>query len=201
MILGLTGNIGSGKTTVSKMLREKGFKIYDADLIAKKFLEKEVVKKQILKKLGDKFFDENGKLNKKLLKEEVFDKRDKLKILNKIIHPIIIKYFEEISKVDENEIKVFDIPLLFEVGLDKICDKIIVVDIDEEVQIERVSKRDKLFKNFVKKIIDSQMDRKQKIKRADFVINNNGTLLELKKQVDNIVERIRNIYENSSPSR
>ncbi|WP_297598212.1 dephospho-CoA kinase [uncultured Cetobacterium sp.] len=202
MILGLTGGIGSGKSTVSKILNSVGIKVFDADLIAKDILELKEVKEEIKEKLGNKFIIGN-KTNKKLLKKEIFSDDEKLKILNGIIHPKVKRYYESLSEkfLKKKEIVVFDIPLLFEVGLESLCNKVIVVDIDSKIQIERVKKRDSLSSEFIEKILEKQMPREEKLKKADIIIENNGSLEELENKVFALIERIREEkYEDCSPS-
>lgn len=203
MILGLTGGIGSGKSTVSKILGSIGIKIFDADVIAKDILETEETKKEIEKKLGKKFITDKNLIDKELLKKEVFNDSEKLKILNDIIHPKVKKYYEDLNKeyFDKKEIVIFDIPLLFEVGLEKFCNKVILVDIEYKLQLERVGKRDNLSPKFIKKILEKQMPREEKLKKADIIIENNGSLEELEKKVLDLIERIREEkYENCCPS-
>lgn len=191
MILGLTGSIGSGKSTVSDMLKKEGFEIFDADKIARELMESKEVKLQIKKAFGNFIFDENDNLDRKALKNIVFNKRDKLKILNSIIHPRVIGYYKNIANLKSKEIKIFDVPLLFETGIDKYCDKILVIDIDEDIQIERVMKRDTLDKELVKKIISSQSEREDRLSKADYIITNNSSLDELENNVKKLIEELK----------
>ena len=98
MIIGLTGGIASGKSTVSKYLAEKGFKVYDADKIAKDISEKKLVQEEIILTFGDKILDKNGNIDRKKIKEIVFENKEKLKQLNAIIHPKVIDFYKKCKK-------------------------------------------------------------------------------------------------------
>ncbi len=193
MILGLTGGIGSGKSTVSKIFLSMGIKVFDADLIAKDILETEQVKEEIKEKLGKEFINlKSNSVDKELLKKEVFNNSKNLNILNGIIHPrvvdIYIKKYLEFK--DEKEIVIFDVPLLFEVNLERYCDKVIVVDIDLKVQIERIKNRDNIDVTLINKIIAAQMSREERNRKADILIENNGNLEELKQKIEKIIKDI-----------
>lgn len=193
MILGLTGGIGSGKSTVSKIFLSMGIKVFDADLIAKDILETEQVKEEIKEKLGKEFINlKSNSVDKELLKKEVFNNSKKLNILNGIVHPrvvdIYIKKYLEFK--DKKEIVIFDIPLLFEVNLERYCDKVIVVDIDLKVQIERIKNRDDIDVALINKIIAAQMSREERNMKADILIENNGSLEELKQKIEKIIKDI-----------
>ena len=193
MILGLTGGIGSGKSTVSKIFLSMGIKVFDADLIAKDILETEQVKEEIKEKLGKEFINlKNNSVDKELLKKEVFNNSKKLNILNGIVHPrvvdIYIKKYLEFK--DKKEIVIFDVPLLFEVNLERYCDKVIVVDIDLKVQIERIKNRDNIDVALINKIIAAQMSREERNMKADILIENNGSLEELKQKIEKIIKDI-----------
>jgi len=127
MIIGLTGGIASGKSTVSKYLAEKGFKVYDADKIAKDISEKKLVQEEIIATFGDKILEENRNIDRKKLKEIVFEDKEKLKQLNAIIHPKVIDFYKKLKEKNTDEIIIFDVPLLFESGIEKFCDKILAV--------------------------------------------------------------------------
>lgn len=193
MILGLTGGIGSGKSTVSKIFLSMGIKVFDADLIAKNILESEQVKEEIQKKLGKKFIISEKKIiDKELLKKEVFNNPEKLAILNKIVHPKVIEEYKELYRQFKNkdEIVIFDVPLLFEVNLDSYCDRTVVVDIDPKIQVDRIKKRDKIDEELIDKIILAQMSRDERKKRGNIIVENNGSFEDLKERVKKIIEDI-----------
>ena len=190
MIIGLTGGIASGKSTVSKYLAEKGFKVYDADKIAKDISEKKLVQEEIIATFGDKILAEDGKIDRKKLKEIVFKNKEKLKQLNAIIHPKVIDFYKELKEKNTDEIIVFDVPLLFESGIDKFCDKILVVISDYEIQLNRIVERDKIDRELASKIIKSQLSNKERIKKADVVIENNSSLEDLFEKVERFCETI-----------
>ena len=190
MIIGLTGGIASGKSTVSKYLAEKDFKVYDADKIAKDISEKKSVQEEIILTFGNKILDKNGNIDRKKLKEIVFENKEKLKRLNAIIHPKVIDFYKELKEKKTDKVIIFDVPLLFESGIDKFCDKILVVISDYEIQLNRIIERDKINRELAEKIIRSQLSNEERIKKADVVIENNSNLEDLFKKVERFCETI-----------
>ncbi|WP_407535838.1 dephospho-CoA kinase [Cetobacterium somerae] len=193
MILGLTGGIGSGKSTVSKIFLSMGVKVFDADLIAKDILETEQVKEEIKEKLGKEFINlKSNSVDKELLKKEIFNNSKKLNILNGIVHPRVVEIYKKkyLEFKDKKEIVIFDVPLLFEVNLERYCDKVIVVDIDLKIQIERIKNRDNIDVTLINKIIAAQMSREERNMKADILIENNGSLEELKQKIEKIIKDI-----------
>lgn len=184
MIIGLTGGIASGKSTVSNFFKELGVEIVDADLVAKEISEKKESVERIKDIFGNDIVDTEGKVIREKLRERVFRDRALLEKLNGIIHPQVIEYFQR-KKIENsnNEIMIFDIPLLYETNMDKLCDKVIVVGLEKEKQIERVILRDGSSRELAQKIISNQMSLEDKMKRADIVIMNNGSLEDLKEKV------------------
>ncbi|MCS5422881.1 MULTISPECIES: dephospho-CoA kinase [Psychrilyobacter] len=190
MILGLTGGIASGKSTVSKRLKELGSYIIDADKISREVSDSLKVLKKLEQNFGPEIID-NGHLDRQKLREIVFENKEKRELLNEIMHPVIVKkIIEEIEKNREKELIILDIPLLYETGLEYLCDKVLVVCTDEEIQIERVKVRDGIEWKLAKKIIDAQMPLRKKINKADIYIENNGNLEELLKKVELIYREI-----------
>ena len=190
MIIGLTGGIASGKSTVSKYLAEKGFNIYDADKIAKDISEKKSVQEEIILTFGNKILDENRNIDRKKLKEIVFENKDKLEKLNGIIHPKVIDFYKELKEKNTDEVIIFDVPLLFESGIDKFCDKILVIISDYKIQLNRIVERDKIDRELAEKIIKSQLSNEERIKKADVVIENNSSLEDLFEKVERFCETI-----------
>lgn len=192
MIVGLTGGIASGKSTVSNIFRELGVEIVDADRVAKDISEKKESIEKIASIFGRDILDSEGKIIREKLREKAFKNRELLQELNKIIHPQVIEYFEKKRvETEREEIKIFDIPLLFETKMEYLCDKIVVVGLDTQKQIERVMSRDGSSEELAKKIIANQMSLEEKIKRADIVIMNDGTLEELKDKVLDIYRKLK----------
>jgi len=190
MILGLTGGIASGKTTVSKKIKELGGYIIDADKISKEVSNSQKVLKKVEENFGVEVI-ENGSLNRKKLREIIFNNREKRKMLNNIMHPIIVKKMKEaIVEHKEEKLIVLDIPLLYETKLEYLCDKVLVVWVDEKTQIERIKKRDNSSTELAKRILSSQMPLLEKLKKADYNIENNETIENLEKKVEKFIETL-----------
>lgn len=192
MIVGLTGGIASGKSTVSNLFKKYGIEIVDADKVAKEVSEKKESIEKISNIFGKDILASDGKIIREKLREKAFKNRELLQELNKIIHPQVMEYFKR--KKEENskdEILIFDIPLLYEAKMEYLCDKIIVVGVDVQKQIRRVVARDGSSENLAKKIISNQMPLDEKIKKADIVIMNDGTLDELEAKVMKIYRELK----------
>ena len=193
MIVGLTGGIASGKSTVSNILKKFDIYIADADKIAKDLGNREDVIKEIQEKISKDILDDKNNIDRTKLKNIVFSDKTKLKVLNSIFHP---KIKEELKKIklnsSKNDIIIFDVPLLFETDIYKMCDKNILVYVDEEIQIQRLILRDKITRELAKKIIDSQMSLGEKKLKSDIFIENNGTISELEEKIEIIYKNILN---------
>lgn len=190
MILGLTGGIASGKSTVSRMFKGYGIEVLDADIIAKRVSKEKDVVEKLITTFGEGILVE-GRIDRGRLREVVFSSSENVAKINTIIHPRVIERFEEKKRQVKKEIVVFDIPLLFEAKLEYLCDKVLVVSVDEDTQIKRVMKRDGSSVEVAKRIIGNQMSRKEKEDRGDYVILNNQSIGVLKKKVGSIYEKIK----------
>lgn len=192
MILGLTGGIASGKSTLSNIFRELGIKIADADKIAKEISEREDVLLEIKNIFGNGVFAKNGVLDRKKLKDEVFSDKSKLKKLNDIVHPKVWNEFKKIKeKTAKNDIIIFDVPLLFESGMDKMCDKVLLIYINKELQIKRMFERDGIDRELALKIINSQMSLEEKMSKSHLKIENSGTVEDLRIKAKKIYEELK----------
>lgn len=194
MIIGLTGGIASGKSTASEYFRNMKIPIVDADIIARDAVKKNTIGlKKIVDIFGSEILDEDGNLDRKSLREIVFNDKDALKSLNDILHPVInemiLKQLDSYKKSEE--IIVLDAALLLENKLDKIVDYIVVISTEENIQIERIIKRDNVSEDNAKKIIDKQMSLSEKEKLADIVVYNNSDIHNLYSQLDKIIEEIK----------
>lgn len=192
--IGLTGGIGSGKSTVSSILKEKGIPIVDADIISRKVLDiyPEILVK-VKKSFGEKFIDSSGNLKRRIFGNYIFINKEKRVEYEKIIIPYIIKqiFIEMDSYHKEGKaICVLDAPTLMEHKLHEKMDFNILVWVQRDVQIKRVMKRDNLTKDEVISRIKSQMDIDDKINLADFVIDNSKDINYTEKQVNSIILEI-----------
>mgnify|MGYP001343387574 FL=1 len=191
LIIGLTGSIGTGKSTIAKKLIERNIPVIDADLIAREVVEpgKEAYEK-IVETFGEEILQEDQTLDRKKLGAIVFEDETKRKALNEIVHPAIRK--EMLAQRDaymkqKEPCVVLDIPLLYESKLTHFVEKVIVVYTDREVQLERILKRDHITKEEALQRINAQIDVKEKAKWADAVIDNNGTIEESERQLLDIL--------------
>ncbi|GET11357.1 dephospho-CoA kinase [Ligilactobacillus agilis] len=186
-ILGLTGGIASGKSTVSAYLAQNGALIIDADLIARQVVAKKSSGlKQIVAKFGGEILTASGELDRKKLGKLVFSNKDLLKNLTDITGPLIrAEILREIEAAKKAQVKlvVLDIPLLFETGYQTLCDKVMVVTIPSKLQLERVMKRDNLSAAEARKRIANQLPASKRNELADVLIDNSKSVAETYQQV------------------
>ena len=200
LIVGLTGGIVSGKTTVSLMFKDLGAKIIDVDKLGHSvILPHKPAWKKIFKLFGKDILKNDLTINREKLGKIVFANQALLEKLNKITHPEIIKLVKkkinsERAKTNhQGKILMIDAALIYETKINRLMDKIIVVYIEEDAQIKRLSKRNNLSKDEALQRVKSQMPMKEKIKMADYVIDNNGKLGKTKEQVEKIWQNLVSI--------
>ncbi|MFP5203011.1 MULTISPECIES: dephospho-CoA kinase [Bacillus] len=191
LVIGLTGGIASGKSTVSQMIKEQGIRVVDADVIAKEAVAKGTpALHQIVQTFGEDVLLPNGELNRQQLGAVIFSDEEKRKQLNAIVHPEVRK--EMLKQRDEGVSQqetfvVLDIPLLFESQLESLVDRIIVVYTTPELQLSRLMNRNDLSEEEALKRIHSQQSLEEKCKKADRVIENTQDLAFIRKQLQNIL--------------
>jgi dephospho-CoA kinase len=182
--IGITGGIGCGKTEVCNILRILGAKVFFADMIAKEIVNKQSdVRKRIQKTFGKNVYTADGSLDRKKVAKIVFDDGHLKKALDKIVHPYVIEILKkQIQKAKDSGIHslvVVEAALIYEVGVEKMFDYIVMIDASEEERIRRVMQRDNVTRVEVVKRIKMQMPVEQKIRRADFVIYNTDDMRKL----------------------
>ncbi|MDL1913467.1 MAG: dephospho-CoA kinase [Bergeyella sp.] len=189
-LIGITGGIGSGKTTVSNTIKELGFSVYNSDESSKKIVNSVPdIRLKVIHLLGNRSYT-NGVYDTKYISQMVFNNPEVLEKLNQIIHPEVDKDFQN-WKHEQNGKYIFkETALLFELGLHKKCDLSLLVTADENIRIERVMARDGKIYEEIKSIIKRQMPEIEKIRRADIVIYNNGSKEELKIKIKNLIKNL-----------
>lgn len=193
--IGLTGGVGSGKSTISNILKDKGIKIIDADFIAREVLNiYPKIKEKIKETFGEEFFDNQGNLKRRELGNFIFMHEERRKALEGIIMPYIKKEIDLRFKTYEEageDICILDAPTLIEQGIYKYMHKNILIWVDRETQIERVMKRDNFTRKQVLDRTNSQMDLEEKKKYVDFVIDNSKDLISTINQINYIIAMIK----------
>jgi len=183
-IVGLTGGIGSGKTTVANMFAELGIELVDADIIAREVVE--VGSKglyEISAHFGSEILNQDKSLNRAKLRELIFSQPDELEWLNELMHPMIRDKILKSLKATTSPYAILVAPLLFENGLDRLVNLSLLVDISPEQQLNRTIDRDSVSSVQIKNIIDSQAPRAERLSKADDVIDNHGKISALKGKV------------------
>ena len=195
IIVGLTGSVGTGKSTVAGFFEELGAYVIDWDKLARDVVRPHSSAwKEIVEYFGKDVLNKDLTINRQKLANTVFTEKNRVAKLNQIVHPEVFKEDEritnEIKNRDPDALIIKDIPLLFEVGLSIFVDKIVVVSASEEVQLQRLEEKG-MSRDDAESRIRSQLPLEEKNESADFVINNNGPLEETKRQVEEIYSLLR----------
>jgi len=188
MIVGITGGIASGKSLVAKYFRDNGITVINADTIGHEILLQEDVKKKIISRFGDSIL-KDGNIDRKKLGKIVFEDIEKLRILNAIVHPVLIQ--EIFLRIDQcaDSMVVIDAALLFQWNMNEVCTYVILVTAPKKVRISRLEKNNHLTHEEAEDRINAQQEFPEKL--ADFIIRNDGTLRDLYKSVGSIWEKLQ----------
>ena len=191
--VGLTGGIGCGKTETERCFEQLGVSVIDADQLAHQLSEKGTdCYTKIVALLGHAYLTENGSLNRKKIRQEVFNQAQRRAQLEAILHPAIRHALsEQIQALPNHKYCLLTIPLLIESGMDDLVDKIIVVECARETQLERVTQRDDCDRSQAIQIIASQASPEARRAKANFIIQNNEDLMALKERVRAIDQSLR----------
>ena len=198
MVIGLTGGIGTGKSTVSRKLREKGYPVIDLDIISREVITYSEVIDELVENFGSEILEEqNAVLGKKCisrnkLRQTVFKDEKKVAVLNSIMHPPIIEEMRrQIKELGQSYETVFvEVQLLFEANLEKEFDMTVLVYADRKTQIERVLKRDGRSEGEVQEIINAQMSMDEKRKLSNYIIENNGNSEMLDLEIEKFIKKL-----------
>lgn len=193
IILGVTGGIATGKSTIAGMFNQLGAKVIDVDKLSHRFLKRGTLSwRKVVDEFGDEILNKNLVINRKRLGEIIFANKCKQKRLEKIIHPLVIETIKEkIARAiaHKQAVIVIDAPLLIESGLASLMDKLVVVNAPNHIQMERLAKRG-LKQKAAERRVNSQLPLAMKVKLADYIVENNGNLTWARKQVRRIWNEI-----------
>ncbi len=186
-VIGLTGGIGSGKSTVAKLFAEKGINIIDTDELAREVID-ECTLQQLVDRFGETILLPDKKLNRAKLRAIVFHENEQRIWLEKLLHPLILKKMKQKIESVTSPYCIVVIPLLFETDPNPILQRVLVVDATEKQQIERAKIRDNLTKEEIEKVMRTQVSRQHRLALANDIVENHGDLTNLKKQVAKLHE-------------
>ena len=198
MIVGLTGGIGTGKSTVSRKLRERGYPVIDLDVISREVIEYPEVIDELVRNFGNEILEEQNEISgKKSIsrnksRQTVFKDEKKVAVLNSIMHPPIVEEMRrQIEELKKSYKTVFvEVQLLFEAKLEKEFDIIVLVYADKKTQLERVLKRDGRSEGEVQQIINAQMDMTEKRRLSNYIIENNGDSEMLDLEIEKFIKKL-----------
>lgn len=195
-ILGITGGVGTGKSTVSKILESRGFFRINADELALRFTDKDSpIRREIQELFGDDSFPPGMQANRALIAKLAFGDPDKKKALEALIHPRVRKDFlDKIRDLPPNSWVAWEVPLLFETEGEKIADSTVCVYLPVDKSWDRVSRRGGMPREDFEKRVRLQMDIEKKKSLSDFVIHNDNSIEDLEKNVDGLIEKLRGNY-------
>ena len=199
MIVGLTGGIGTGKSTVSRKLRERGYPVIDLDVISREVIEYPEVIDELVGNFGNEILENqnntSGKksISRNKLRQTVFKEEKKVSVLNSIMHPPIVEEMRrQVENFKKNYKTVFvEVQLLFEAKLEKEFDLTVLVYADKKTQLERVLKRDGRKEEEVQQIINAQMDMTEKRRLSNYIIENNGDSEMLDLEIEKFIKKLK----------
>ncbi|TQF66748.1 dephospho-CoA kinase [Pseudoalteromonas luteoviolacea] len=183
-ILGLTGGIGAGKTAATNYFQSLGIDVIDADIVAREVVMPNTEGlKAITAHFGQHILTEQGELDRAKLREIIFSDEAKKNWLNELLHPLIRAQIVAQLAAAKSSYSILCAPLLFENGLQSYCQKTLLIDVPESVQIARTTARDSVSQNQVQNIIAAQMSRTEKTKLADYIVNNDRDIVDVQSEL------------------
>jgi dephospho-CoA kinase len=181
MIIGLTGGIGSGKSAAANFFHSEGVTVLDADQLAREVIEQNTPGFQsIVDYFGSDIIGEDGSIDRAKLRQEIFDDKEKKKAIESITHPLVLDLMAERIAASTSPYSIIMVPLIFETNSMSAYNRILVIDCDTKLQLERATLRDNNSSEQIQKILDSQCSRTERLSIANDVIPNNDTLENLK---------------------
>lgn len=191
-VIGITGGISSGKSTVCNILIELGYPVIDSDLISKELSKKgNSCYNAIIKAFGNDILLSNGEIDRKKLGSIIFNNQDMKKLLNNVTHPLILEEIKRNISLYNDGLVFVDIPLLYEANMRFLVDSVICVYLDRKTQITRLMNRDKIDKDYAIKKIESQMDLDMKKEMSEYVIDSSKSVLDTRENTLKIIEELK----------
>lgn len=182
--IGITGGIGSGKSLACKYFEKLGYKVIYADRVAKElYTSNKQLINRLVAEFGRGILDENGKLSRPNARSIIFSNKKNIIRVNSIVHPFVFREMDKMVSRIKDKVVLFEAAIMFESGSYKRMDYVVLIYANEETRIKRIIKRDGVKRRDVLRLMKLQLDEREKAKRADFVIKNNTTALELQKNV------------------
>lgn len=185
--IGLTGGIGSGKSTACEIFSELGVPIIDADIVARKVVQAGMPALQLIKEeFGEDIITKDGLLDRKKVRDQIFTNEIDRKKLENILHPVIYERIVHETENIDSSYCIISIPLLLETEALEIIDRVLIIDVSEKLQLSRASVRDNASLNDIERIIRTQISRDNRLAAADDIINNEGDIENLRRQIHNL---------------